>query len=199
MLLHLIKTRWIINNMNHKTVYDKGFKILDSDKKFDYQPELTAKLDSGTTDFDQIRLNEIVLWKVTRYAQFDDKLIQELNSIKPEAQEIDLEKTKRILKKLLKTKGVQLAMASTVLRFRNAKIYQIIDQRVFRIIYEKQELKLSSYLSEKNMINQIELYIKYLTDLRQVCLNLKIPFEESDRILFMADRRINKSHELRNY
>ena len=105
--------------MNHKTVYDKDFKILDNDYEFDYQLELTKKLDSDITDFSQNRLNEILLWKVNRYARFDDGLIGEINSIGPYEEQMDLEKTKRILKMLLKTNGVQLAMASSILRFRN--------------------------------------------------------------------------------
>ncbi|MBI9038202.1 MAG: hypothetical protein JEY97_08735 [Bacteroidales bacterium] len=111
----------------------------------------------------------------------------------------NIDKTKLILRGLLKTHGVQLAMASTILRFRNPKIYQIIDQRVYRIIYPNRELKLNTYLSEKNLNYQIELYLKYLTDLKKVCFDLNIPFDKSDRILFMADRRINKEHRLKNY
>ncbi len=185
--------------MNHKTVFDKDFKILDSDYEYEYQLELTKKLDFDTTDFSQSRLNEIVLWKVNRYADFDEKVIMEINSISPYQEQIDLSKTRRILKILLKTKGVQLAMASSILRFRNSKIYQIIDQRVYRIIYERKELKLSSYLSKKNIEIQIELYLRYLTDLKKVCSDLNIKFEKADRILFMADKRLNKKYKLKNY
>tara|TARA_B100000795_G_C22784804_1_gene434095 strand:+ start:57 stop:644 length:588 start_codon:yes stop_codon:yes gene_type:complete len=183
----------------HKTVLDKDFKIKDSDNEFDYQQELTKKLDSESNDFDQNKINEIVLWKVNRYSQFDSNLIKAINSIGKDDSKIDIEKIKLILKMLLKTKGVQLAMASTILRFRNKNLYQIIDQRVYRIIYEGKELKLSSYLSEKNIEYQIKLYIDYLKHLREICLNLKIPFADSDRILYEADKRINKNHKLRNY
>ena len=93
----------------------------------------------------------------------------------------------------------QLAMASTILRFRNKFIYQIIDQRVYRIIYPEQTLKISSYPSETNIDRQIDLYFEYLKDLHSVCDTLNIPFEESDRILFMADKRVNKGHRLNNY
>lgn len=94
---------------------------------------------------------------------------------------------------------MQLAMASIILRYRNPSIYQIIDQRVYRIIYENQELKLNTYLSEKNINYQIDLYLQYLTDLKDVCTSLDIPFDKSDRILFMADRRVNKERKLKNY
>ena len=39
-------------------------------------------------------------------------------------------------------------------------------------------------------------YIKYLCDLSAICTDLKIPFDKSDRILFMADKRINKKENL---
>lgn len=185
--------------MSHKTVFDKDFKLLESDYEFDYQSELTKKLDANASDFSQARLNEIVLWKVNRYAKFSQELIAELNSISPEQERIEIEQTKRVLKMLLKTKGVKLAMASTILRFRNPKIYQIIDQRAYRIIYKDKELKLSTYQSDKNINSQIRLYIKYLEDLKHACLTLNIDFQKADIVLFMADKRINKKQKLLNY
>jgi hypothetical protein len=140
-----------------------------------------------------------VLWKVNRYADFSDETISQINSIVAKESEINIEKTQLVLKHLLKTKGVQLPMASTILRFRNPKIYQIIDQRVYRLIYEDQEMNIKTYPSEKNVQNQIDIYLKYLNDLRLACKNLNIPFKDSDRILFMADKRLNKKHKLKNY
>lgn len=181
------------------TVFDSDFKLSLEDFEFKYQESLTNKLDSNNDDFDQKKLNEIVLWKVNRYAEFDNKLIQLINTINSNDSELDLDKTKLILKELLKTNGVQLAMASTILRFRNPNIYQIIDQRVYRVIYENQILDLNTYPSEKNLNYQIDLYIKYLFDLKKICSDYNIPFDKSDRILFMADKRINKKEKLKNY
>jgi len=182
-----------------KTVFDSDFKFSIEDFEFKYQESLTNKLDSNNNDFDQKKLNEIILWKVNRYAEFDTKLIQLINTIDSNDSEIDFDKTKLILKELLKTTGVQLAMASTILRFRNPNIYQIIDQRVYRVIYENQILDLNTYPSEKNLNYQIDLYIKYLFDLKKICIDYNIPFDKSDRILFMADKRINKKEKLKNY
>ncbi len=183
----------------HKTIYNEDFKVTQEDYKFEYQKRLTNKLDSLNEDFDQNILNEIVLWKVNRYALFSDDLISLVNSIKSNETKLDREKVSNILTGLLKTKGVKLPMASTILRFRNPSLFQIIDQRVFRIIYPKETLKLSTYNSDKNIKFQADLYIKYLEDLRNICNKMEIPFEKSDRILFMADRRINKKHKLNNY
>ena len=189
----------ILNKNMIKTIFDSDFKIISDDYEFNYQEALTKKLDSSNENFSQEKLNEIVLWKVNRYAEFDESLIELINSIDKDETKIDIDKTKQILKGLLKTNGVQLAMASTILRYRNPNIYQIIDQRVFRVIYKNQTLELNTYPSEKNLNFQIELYIKYLYDLSNVCIDLKIPFDKSDRILFMADKRINKKEKLKNY
>ena len=189
----------ILNKNMIKTIFDSDFKIISDDYEFKYQEALTKKLDSSNENFSQEKLNEIVLWKVNRYAEFDESLIELINSINKDETKIDIDKTKQILKGLLKTNGVQLAMASTILRYRNPNIYQIIDQRVYRVIYENQILELNTYPSEKNLNFQIELYIKYLYDLSAICTDLKIPFDKSDRILFMADKRINKKENLNNY
>lgn len=39
-----------------------------------------------------------------------------------------------ILRKLLMTPGIRLPMASTILRFKNPNVYQIIDQRAYRFL-----------------------------------------------------------------
>jgi len=183
----------------HKTVFDKEFQIISADKEFDYQKDLTAKLDKNETMFDQEIINEIILWKVNRYANVDNDTLKLLNDIGTTSTVLDIEKTRKILKILIQKKGIQLPMASTMLRFKNKNIYQIIDQRVYRIIYKDKKLKLKTHLNDKNLNDQVDLYIQYLKDLTEVCKKLEIRFDESDRILFMADKRINKDIPLDNY
>jgi hypothetical protein len=183
----------------HKTVFEENFELKDSDKTYNYQSELTQKLDKNILSFNQDVINEIVLWKVNRFAEVDQSTLKLVNNIVSITGEINIEKTKEILKKLLLIKGIQLPMASTILRFRNNNIYQIIDQRVYRIIYEGQTLKLKTYPSKKNINEQIDIYLNYLNDLRKICIKLEIPFCDSDRILYNADKRINKKIPLKNY
>ena len=133
----------------HKTIFDKDFQIEKADLEFDYQKDLTAKLDKTECLFDQEMINEIILWKVNRYASIDDETLKLLNDIDTNSTTIDIEKTKKILKTLIQKKGIQLPMASTILRFKNKYIYQIIDQRVYRIIYKDEKLKLKTYSNEK--------------------------------------------------
>lgn len=185
--------------MIHKTVFDTDFQIVPADQEFDYQSDLTSKLDNGEAVFDQNIINEIVLWKINRYAIIDNDTLKLLNEIDTKATKIDTEKTRKILKTLIQKKGIQLPMASTILRFKNKNIYQIIDQRVYRIIYKDKKLKLKTHPNDKNLNDQIDLYFQYLKDLTDVCEKFKIPFHKSDRILFMADKRINKDIPLDNY
>ena len=102
----------------------------------------------------------------------------------------------KILIKLLNTKGVGLPMASTILKFKNRKIFQIIDQRVYRILYGK-PLKISSSLSERKINETIMIYYNYLDKLSNVSKALKVKFEDSDRVLYMLDRRVNSSIKIR--
>ena len=179
------------------TINDKDFKIETSDSVFKYQILLTNKLDSSNNQFDQNTLNEIVLWKVNRYAEFTTDIISKINKIKETDIELNEKITYDVLSSLLGVKGVALPMASTILRFKNKNIYQIIDQRVYRIIYGK-ELKLTKPKTKEATISQIKLYIDYLKDLRGVCTILNIDYINADRILYLADKRINKRIKIKN-
>lgn len=174
-----------------KSIKDQDFQLEDSDYTFPYQADLTPKLDILNVPFDQGTINEIVLWKLNRYSEPGKETLNLLNQINPESREMDETLTKEVLSRLLATKGIQLSMASTILKFKNKYIYQIIDQRVYRIIYQEKPK------TSANLSRQIDLYLKYLVDLRQESAVLNIPFEQADRILYMADKRVNNNSKIR--
>ena len=153
--------------------------------EYNYESKLTEKLDNVKSDFNQELINEIVLWKTNRYAELNNETLNLINKIDQNAEFIDSDLTREILMELLKTKGIRLPMASTILRFRNPKIYQIIDQRVYRLIYGT-ELKLKTNLNY-NIIQ----YLGYLIELKKVCDSFRIPFSKSDRILHEYDKTVN--------
>lgn len=161
-------------------------------KNYSFQPELTKTLDSLDTDFNQEIINQIVLWKVNRFSAFDEATLHLLNKIKKSETSINIDLTKSILKHLLSKKGVQLPMASTILRFKNPNLYQIIDQRVYRFITGK---SLPTYFSSTE--KQIELYIDYLDKLQNVCIEKNIEFTISDRIIYELDKKYNKENKIR--
>jgi hypothetical protein len=180
-----------------RTIYNLTTTELEFDKSlYSYQTELTSKLDNLNNDFDQDIINEIVLWKVNRFAAVDIETLNLLNQIKKTDTVLNPELTELILLKLLNKdqKGIRLAMASTILRFKNPRIYQIIDQRVYRFLYDT-ELK----YSETDTNKQISIYFEYLKKLKQVCLDQNINFEMADRILYSMDKVYNADIKLNGY
>jgi len=163
-------------------------------KTYNYQNELTAKLDGLDTDFNQATINEIVLWKVNRYAAIDYETLSLINQIKKSDTQLNPELTSAILLRLLdkEQKGVRLAMASTILRFKNPTVYQIIDQRVFRFITNGQTLK----YSETNINEQITLYLDYLQRLKVVCKEHNVDFTIADRVFYSMDKIYNPDETL---
>ena len=149
--------------------------ILD---KYDFQKQLTDKLDLIDEPFTQHIINEIVLWKVSRYANMTSIDLEQINSINSSEKILNERITREVLGNLLGIKGIGLPMASTILRFKAPNIYQIIDKRVYRYIYGE-TLNLSSVVTK-----QIDIYIKYLIDLRKVCQEYNIEFHLSDRKLY---------------
>lgn len=167
-------------------------EITSFDEPYEYQKDLTIALDKLDADFNQDVINEIVLWKVNRYTKVSDEVLSLLNKIDRHMTVIDIDLTKQILRDLLTTKGVGIAMASTILRFRNPTIYQIIDQRVYRFTHpDGDELK-----QPKDVEETISLYLEYLERLKAVCAKHEIPFEESDRTLYLMDIKFNKKYKL---
>jgi hypothetical protein len=168
-----------------------------SHDEYKYQPSLTEKLDkSGEEFFNQDLINEIVLWKINRYAAIDDETLRILNSGEIKSATIDKEFTRHLILRLLGLNGIRLAMASTILRFRNPKVYQIIDQRVFRFIYG-QELKLSASTSTGSTNAQIELYFNYLDKLRTISDKTGWDYSQLDRILYALDIKHNKEYSIK--
>ncbi|WP_343663392.1 hypothetical protein [Chryseobacterium mucoviscidosis] len=164
--------------------------LLNELPEFKYQKELTEKLDNKKDDFTYETMLEIVLWKTNRFPEIDNDLIIKINELRKGYNE---NLSDSILIKLLDSKGFDLPMASTFLRFIDADYFQIIDQRVYRILYGK-NLKIPFSKPKK-----VELYKKYLIDLKQVCVAHNIPFSKSDRILYLLDKhpQVNKDQKIK--
>ena len=84
-----------------KTIFEITPNENDLDiSSFKYQVELTKKLDSLNSDFNQEILNEIILWKVNRYAKFDEKTLNLLNKINRNDENLNQNLTGDILLKI---------------------------------------------------------------------------------------------------
>lgn len=176
-----------------ETIFDIDITEEDlRNENYSFQPKLTTRLDEISSDFNQEIINQIVLWKVNRYSEIDKNTLDLLNQIKNQDIVFNEELTKRVLKELLATKGIQLPMATTILRFKNPKIFQIIDQRVYRFIMGE---NLPTYFG--TIEKQITLYFEYLKKLKSVCEEKQISFQLSDRIIYELDKKHNKDLKIK--
>lgn len=155
--------------------------------KYEYQPRLTQKLDNlSNVDFTQHLVDEIVLWKVDRYVSLDEDLLQHLNQIKTLTQG-EHRKGEQVLIDLLRVHGIDLAMASTILRFRNPHTFQIIDRHAYRAVYGKKfPLYAASHDSRK-----VAVYFDYLDELLRLCAQRDLEFRTIDRLLYIFDKGNN--------
>jgi hypothetical protein len=90
---------------------------------YKYQPTLTPRLDSlDGTEFTRELVNEIVLWKVNRFVSLDDGLLRQIEALR-RLKPGEHRQAKTELVALLDVHGVDLPMASTILRFRNPAVF----------------------------------------------------------------------------
>lgn len=158
--------------------------------KYKYQPELTKRLDDlDARELTEQTLLEIVLWKVNRYPQLPPDVMDELRTL-GDLQPHEHRQADALLRKLLSSPGIRLPMASTILRFLNPEVFQIIDDRVFRVLMPGQRRypdkpasggSLVSYLN-----NSVETYFSYLDAMHEIASD-KLPFHLADRILYQLD------------
>jgi hypothetical protein len=161
--------------------------LSDLMSEYSYQPELTRKLDGvATQNFDQSLINEIVLWKVNRYAPLSPETLESLNGLSS----IEAGKHKEsesTIKSLLREPGVDLPMASTLLRFKNPQVFQIIDRHAYRALYgEDYPLYSASGLDRK-----VKVYFSYLDELVALSISKNVDFKILDRVLYVFDKQHN--------
>ena len=156
-------------------------------KAYRYQRELTEQLDAlGPQPFGQAVINEIVLWKVNRYAPLGQPAFEALNSIVG-LQPGSHKSAREVIEVLLHERGVDLPMASTFLRFRNPNTFQIIDRHAYRAVTGNDYPLYSKSKTE----TKIELYLLYLDQLVELARTKNLEFHTLDRVLYLFDKQIN--------
>jgi thermostable 8-oxoguanine DNA glycosylase len=155
--------------------------------QYNYQSELTGRLDDlENTAIDQSLIDEIVLWKVNRYVRISDDNIAQIERLKV-LQAGEHKKSDEVLRVLLNVNGVDLPMASTILRFTNPKVFQIIDRHAYRAVYGK---KYPAYQSTP-AARKISLYFDYIDELIELCKLKALTFTTIDRLLYIFDKKNN--------
>lgn len=167
------------NEILNKYDYASPDSIIDRIQHCDFDNEMEA----GDI------INSIVLWKINRQVKLDINLITKIKNLPCDNVEI-VYKYKieicDILLSLLKTNGVKIAMASTILKMFKPLAFPIIDQRAYRVIYGKD---FPRYYGESSFSKYIDLYMQYIND----CLDYQqtkcpnIPFNKIDELLYQID------------
>ena len=174
--------------MKKASDYSKEELELYLDKYSYYKPGLTDTLDDfGDGAFDELIILKIILWKVHRYAELGKDLLSELNSVRVLEKE-QREDAKTVLEALLNTPGIDLPMASTLLRFRNPNVFQIIDQRAYRSVMDTDKYPLYTASSVEK---KVKVYFDYLKAIDGLCEQKGIAFFDADRILYQFDKKEN--------
>jgi len=157
-------------------------------EKYSFQSTLTTHLDSlDSSKLNREKLYEIVLWKLNRFPKIDDALIEDLRSLSSLSNG-EHRNSKIVLMRLLVCKGVALPMASTIFRFCNPNVFQIIDDRVYRVLfpterkYPAKPVKITNQYTESS----VNVYFNYLDKLLEIC-DASLPFKDADRILYQLD------------
>lgn len=155
--------------------------------QYNYQPELTARLDNlEDTTLDQSLINDIVLWKVNRYVKVNDDIVGPISELKV-LKAGEHRKSKKELSSLLELNGVDLPMASTILRFINPEVFQIIDRHAYRAIYENKYPLYTSTPTDR----KLSVYFDYIDELIKLCKLKALSFTTIDRLLYIFDKKNN--------
>ena len=152
---------------------------------YGYNPnlrELTRKLDElpNKKSLTLSDIYEITLWKLNRYPQINQDIINELNDLQNlKSEEINKTRIKNILK--------------------NPKVFPIIDTRALRAAfnYDKAVIEMEKLLAshqKSDHTEQINLYINYIDMLKEIYTGdyhgIKIDkFECLDRFLYDIDKK----------
>jgi thermostable 8-oxoguanine DNA glycosylase len=82
---------------------------------------------------------------------------------------------------------VDLAMASTFLRFQNADVFQILDRHAYRAVFGKRY----SLYSTTPQHTKVSVYFRYFDSLIELAASRGLPFRALDRILYVFDKEHN--------
>lgn len=162
----------------------RDWKLLDTD--YDYANDSPifdrlSKKPSHAVPEDVDVINMIVLWKLNRIVSIDPGTIELLNTVaqKISSPQVALSDTdvQQCVNELLSSKGIRLAMASTILHFYQPEAFPIVDERAYRQAVGDQ-LRANAGWKE---------YSVYI----QACISLsdryEIPFNRIDKILYQKD------------
>lgn len=166
-------------------------KLLESyDYKSDQNIKNRIKHSDGTNaQENKDIINEIVLWKINRNVGISDEVICQIRTLDATTpiEAANDSAVKQLIIDLLLSDGIQLAMASTILKMFHPNIFPIIDQRAYRELYKKEMPKFFSKDSNEKYAVLYQEYIKLCYQYQQANCP-EIDFNDIDKILYQLDK-----------
>ena len=152
--------------------------------------------DADAIDYEKNRdiINEIILWKISRSVEISDGTIDKIHSLRCSIQSpldaVDSMEVKTLLGELLNSKGIKIAMASTILHFFYPSVFPIIDQRAYR---ELTGDNMPEFYSKDKNQRYTELYLHYIENCYKYNMEIfpEAEFECIDKILYQLDKEKN--------
>jgi hypothetical protein len=133
-------------------------------------------------------INNIVLWKLNRQITVDSETVELLNTVartvKSPQEALSNPNVPELINDLLKSPGIRLPIASTILKFYQPKAFPIIYRRAFHQLFNTK--------LEENA--GVESYFQYIRKCIEVRQQYKIPFEKVDEVLYQKDK--DEGHKL---
>src|SRR5687767_9477250 len=121
--------------------------------------------------------------ELNRYVPLDSNALQALETVRG-LKTGEHRQGEPVLRSLLGSHGVDLPMASTIMRFRNAETFQIIDRHAFRAIYGRDYPLYQASSHER----KVGVYFQYLDQLVDLCRKRDLAFAAVDRLLYIFDK-----------
>lgn len=156
--------------------------------KYDAGENIFNRIKSSSDEKEQLDIiNMIILWKINRRAIIDSETIKELMNMKNinlDNLEENKDKLKKCFNDLISSKGIQLAMASTILHFYNPDTFPIIDQRAYRELHSKE---MPQNIKKKEAFDiYYECILRCKKYWEENCKELN--FSDIDKVLYQLDK-----------
>ncbi len=174
-------------NSNEIRVYDPKKDKLDFPYNYNLEEKNALKeLFSEIRNNNKLSINDlrrVALWKINRVLNIPDNVIQNLDKLaKSKKLSIDDSNTKKVISELLDCQGVNVPMASTILKFLRPDIFPILDVRANRALTGK---------TIQNYEYDLDVYLKYAKKIYDLKDKINLPLHEIDEQLYCFDKKHN--------
>ncbi len=159
----------------------------NKEEKESLRDNLKKKRGKKKPDINRGDLRRVALWKINRVLEISKETIKKLNKLASMKEvSIDDPFVKDLIGDLLDSDGVDLPMASTILKFVRPDIFPIIDVRAYRALTGRRP-----YFRDWSLSSKYTRYVEYTKRLKEIAKKRGKLLEKIDEQLYEFDREHN--------